>query len=368
LIKYPTSPNPKRQHGLAALVLLSILVLALSTATVLSLSLNDSSNKQLKKDIKALAKAKTTLLAYSTTQSTLGSLPCPDTDNPRDGLENRNGNICTANIGGLPYRNLAIDELRDSSGSHLWYAVSPSYTNNSGAIQRNSSINNNYFLNATEVTAVVIAPGSALDGQQRANVNVINYLEGENANGSIDTYAQQLSDDNNDLLIGLDLSEFWTLNQLAIAEQLEDLLASYRSACGDYPWAANFSVGTDNSVTNLQAGTFPLNSALPTDWNTGCAAGIQPSLEMQNNWLDEIYYAFCRVAEGNCLQVLGDTNQMTSAVVITPGIELATQNRNNYLLSEYFEDENANGNSPFRFTRSNNMSTTQNDHLHIITP
>lgn len=50
-------------------------------------------------------------------------LPCPDTN--ADGLEDRNGSRCSADLGGVPYRNLGIEDedVEDSWGNAIRYAV-----------------------------------------------------------------------------------------------------------------------------------------------------------------------------------------------------------------------------------------------------
>jgi prepilin-type N-terminal cleavage/methylation domain-containing protein len=53
-------------------------------------------------------------------------LPCPDTDNPPDGKENRTGTGCTASSGLLPWVDLGIAQ-QDAWGNRLHYAVIPQF-------------------------------------------------------------------------------------------------------------------------------------------------------------------------------------------------------------------------------------------------
>ena len=66
----------------------------------------------------ALANIKSTLLTFLTVNK---YLPCPDTDN--DGLEDRNGDSCTATEGQLPSLTLGGVKARDSYGSHYIYSI-----------------------------------------------------------------------------------------------------------------------------------------------------------------------------------------------------------------------------------------------------
>ncbi len=335
---------------------------------VASISTNNIKSRKAKETTAALQRAKQALFGYSAVQAVKGSLPCPDTDNPRDGRENRIAGVCQATLGGLPYRDLSTDDLRDASAAQLWYAVDPIYSDANNLIARNSSVNGSYSLNGTSVAALVIAPGATLDGQQRDNVVTANYLEGENANTSINTYAQTTNAANNDLIQGLETAAYWHLNEQATLREASDLLLAYRSACGEYPWAADFTLAADDSIANLQQGSFPLNSALPINWNTGCASGLLPSAALADHWSDQIYYAFCLNAEANCLSIIGDRVGNAAAVLIAPGTQLATQNRGNYMLAEYFEAENASGTRLFRWIAPKNINGNFNDYLHIVSP
>lgn len=358
----------RKQSGVILLIMLSVLVLALTSVVIAKVSLNKLKSRNMHEDGKVLQQAQEALLAYSVVNAVPGTLPCPDNDTPQDGLENRVGTNCSAPIGRLPYRSLGIDNLNDSSGNSLWYAVAPAYTESSTAIARNSSIANNFLIDGQAVSALAIAPGGALQGQQRSPVTVAGFLEGENANASVDVYAQVRDDNNNDLLIGLRVQEFWELNQIKILDDIGGLLNDYKSACGEFPWAASFIIGPDDSINALQVGSFPLDTALPVDWNTGCALGIEPSNNLRDHWRDQIYFQFCRVSEGSCLQLTGDLNQMVDAVVIAPGNIILAQDRSSYALSEYFEDENASGSSPYKFLNLKNHSVNFNDSVYVVSP
>lgn len=83
-----------------------------------------------------LTEAKQSLLTYYSIH--YGRLPCPDSDTPPDGLENRNNDTsCTVPEGVLPWNNLRIDKAVDAWGHPLRYRASEFYT---GAPSPNDSL------------------------------------------------------------------------------------------------------------------------------------------------------------------------------------------------------------------------------------
>jgi hypothetical protein len=121
-----------------------------------------------------------------------GSLPCPDTDN--DGIAQLlSGNACPSYVGRLPWRTLGLPDLRDASGERFWYALSPSLRDDESAEPINSATPGQLRISGadprTDVAAVLIAPGPALDGQRRTPASEndrTQYLERGNADGDND--------------------------------------------------------------------------------------------------------------------------------------------------------------------------------------
>ncbi|TNF39269.1 MAG: hypothetical protein EP315_00050, partial [Gammaproteobacteria bacterium] len=153
----------------------------------------------------ALAKAKKALISYAVsfyyrqTTATLepyqgytGFLPCPETATSGEGQAAGNcGAQYTSSLGKLPWRDLDLEPLKDSAGQCLWYAVSSEFKN-SGAVNPgpgfsrtemlNDDTNGSFILYKEDgvnlingatpedrVVALVIAPGSPINGQARAN-------------------------------------------------------------------------------------------------------------------------------------------------------------------------------------------------------
>lgn len=121
-----------------------------------------------------------------------GYLPCPDIK--------KNGSAegsCALNgpshwtIGYLPFETLELEELRDPSGSRLWYATSDAYRNFATTEPLNSGTPGELSVDgAGDVVAVIFAPGAPLAGQNRPSgandettpiaEQIGHYLEGRN--------------------------------------------------------------------------------------------------------------------------------------------------------------------------------------------
>ncbi len=186
----------KRQRGLVVLI---FVLLALTIALgFLFVSFGSSSSEKNRRDRineEVLQKAKEALIAYATAQKMTsltpmpGTLPCPDMDD--DGISetscgSASGSTQQANrLGRLPWKTLGLDDLRDSAGERLWYAVSSKYKANtanvdlnpstglgtitlrnpSGAVMLDGTSANVYNADAGGAVAIVIAPGVPLQRQ-----------------------------------------------------------------------------------------------------------------------------------------------------------------------------------------------------------
>jgi hypothetical protein len=125
----------------------------------------------------ALAAAREALIARAVAASERpGSLPCPDVDNDGDAEAPNLLGVCPSNLGRLPWRTLGVPDLRDGSGEHLWYALSPRFRDHALAQPINSDSkgtltvysNTTTVVVTTEAAAVVFAPGGVLSGQNRS--------------------------------------------------------------------------------------------------------------------------------------------------------------------------------------------------------
>ncbi|MHB8666942.1 MAG: hypothetical protein ACYC7B_05415 [Burkholderiales bacterium] len=194
---------PASQRGIALLILLSIIGMAIIFALVAGLnkSANDLARARDLKTYAALAQAKAALINYAVTYKDThdnpgsskyyvpGYLPCPDLGSST--YEGQAASNCPLSgptalvsvIGRLPWRTLGLDALKDGSGECLWYAVSGTYKNDpnnkvSGSTTTSNMMNwdtNGQFAVVdsngntlagsspdNEAVAVIFAPGSAL--------------------------------------------------------------------------------------------------------------------------------------------------------------------------------------------------------------
>lgn len=354
------------QRGAALLVILAIILVAFTVTLTASLSINGIRQKSTQKNITVMAQAKTAIEGYALRQQPMGGLPCPDIDD--DGFADVVGVNCSAYLGRLPYKTLSLPELRDGDGSVLWYAVERNLVASSSAA-KNSSALHSLVLDSQPMAALVIAANRVVDNQVRGTpINVNAYLEGENASANTEIFEQVVDEDHNDQLLGISYSAFWHLVQRSYVKQLGELLSRYQQACGELPWAASFGGPPYNSVDLQQAGAVPFHSALPVDWNTGCAAGIVPANWWYTHWGPEIYYAMCTSAQANCISIVGDSPQAAAGVLVAPGVPIGSQSRPSTDLTQYFENENADGATPFELLRIMNFSGSFNDVVYPITP
>ena len=194
---------PARQRGIALLILLAIISMAIIFALVAGLNKNagELARARDQKTYAALAQAKAALIAYAVTYGddpshadrVPGFLPCPDLGTST--YEGQAALSCPLSgpsslvsvIGRLPWRTLGLDALKDGSGECLWYAVSGTYKNNPNGVSTNTSTSNmmNWDTNGqfkvvdsngntlagsspdNQAVAVIFAPGAALSGQSR---------------------------------------------------------------------------------------------------------------------------------------------------------------------------------------------------------
>jgi len=202
-----------------AILALVALISAFLIASALNRTSADVSNEREDRSMGALRKAKAALIAHAAneqwqlykalpktplTDSSVyfqpGALPCPDQDDDGDAdctLPNT-----SSLIGRVPYKTIGLDDPRDASGERLWYALShdfrklrctsipapPTPPSPSGCTIINSDTQGQLTVvgiaPATQVVAVLFAPGEALQGQNRDPANAsahndpLNYLEG----------------------------------------------------------------------------------------------------------------------------------------------------------------------------------------------
>tara|TARA_R110002072_G_scaffold1780_13_gene15000 strand:+ start:85890 stop:86990 length:1101 start_codon:yes stop_codon:yes gene_type:complete len=351
---------PHFSSGAAILIFITLILLAATSLLVVELSVNQRLQLRTNDKASSLGEAQQALLGYALAQAIPGTLPCPDSTG--DGLANPNGANCQSQLGLLPTRTLNLPELDDGSGAKLWYAVDLNYVGNATAL-KNSSVTTTLRLDARTVSAVVIAPGPAVDNQSRQLLVRTDFLEGLNADADLAEYESTSSASQNDRIVGIDVGRYWALMERRVLIDATQLLNAYRAACNEYPWAANFG-GPYTSVNSQQNGAPPLNTALPDNWGAACAGGTAPTpaTYLVNHWIDQLYYGMCTAAQGNCLTVLGSSVSPVAGILLAPGIALASQTRPDSDPGDYFEAENDSlPTTQFRQRTLNNHTSSYND-------
>ncbi len=187
-----------KQHQGSALLLI-LLVLGVAGSYLLLHSLRDLRSEREQITAQALTQAKEALLGFAASYADShagqvnGYLPLPDLGSSRNNAIVSAEGIAAANFAGnaiglsvlgrLPWRTLGLGPLRDGSGECLWYAVSGSFQD----VRQSSPMNwdtpgqfepHGYAGTPgglspklpvhQRATAVIFAPGAALDGQLRA--------------------------------------------------------------------------------------------------------------------------------------------------------------------------------------------------------
>ncbi len=273
----------KRQQGAVILTLMLVVLSASSFVVIKALNANTVRRAQVDLTTKqALMEAKSALMgyaiAYHATTPTLGKgpghLPCPDHD--AAGTQGSSDAVpdCTVassnETGRFPWRTLGMHELLDGSGAPLWYAVSnghramanpPLNSETAGALQVDA---------ATDVVAVIIAPGAALAGQYRDTANeydAADFLEDENASVGDNTFVSIASDDFNDVIVRITRGELMAAVERTVLNEVAAALDNYfddpdadddtsgddpdcgaDTDCDDgYPWLSDFA---DPSTSN----------------------------------------------------------------------------------------------------------------------
>lgn len=330
----------KQQSGVIFLLFIMTLILAGTLVVVGQLSRNKQSIQSNQATIISMASAKDALMGYALGQTIPGMLPCPDRDG--DGDADTTGVSCSVTLGFLPFRDLGLPELRDTSGTKLWYSIDPTYALATPPF--NSSSESLLTHDGNNVAFVILAPNASLHNQTRNdnNPDIDDYFEGDNADNAPYDFIYQYDDDHNDQLLSYSLNEFWALIESSIVAPAATLeLSEYLIHCGSYPWAVTFNNNTGTSTIGLQQGLLPLVNAIPSD-GSSCASSLSTQAWLRDHWSQQLYYQFCLPSQGQCLNIAGDSMSTASATVIAPGTRLsAAQIRPSNNLADYFENTNA---------------------------
>ncbi|GAB1234205.1 hypothetical protein UT5_05990 [Ferrigenium sp. UT5] len=285
-----------RQNGGAMLVMLVILVIGITTVFITSLSESAIRNKRVLSSADALARAKEALIGFAISygdthpedplqpRDTAGYLPCPDINASNgEGSSNTCGTAGANSMGRLPWRTLGLTGILDGQQDCLWYAVSGNYKNNpkyGGTMNWDTPAQLHVFdsnggeLEAGEVVAVIISPGTPLPGNAeragtttpicRGNYTASAYLDNDTEHGINNADISQakfimphdhrdangnITLSTNDQFVYITRQDIWTAAEKRIAREAKQCLDDYAaSAGGKYPLATSVSMTSAPSL------------------------------------------------------------------------------------------------------------------------
>ncbi|CAG1004367.1 hypothetical protein MTYP_03166 [Methylophilaceae bacterium] len=290
-------PYSCKQHGGVLMVMLLIMIVGAATLLVSSLGSSAITIERDKTTANALAQAKEALVGRALADDNHpGSLPCPDVDD--DGKLTMNvdyvGSTCTSPIGRLPWITLGLPELRDGAGEHLWYTVSKTFAA-IGTPLINSDTQGTLSISGTSsasnVIAIVFAPSSAIQGDNRSpsatatcstlpilngssyvaqSLCATNYLEGNNAAANtwatpnLNYHSSDTSSTFNDRMISITHKDLMPLIEKRIAREVKGCLDGYASDhSSTYPWATPVDDTTNYAgAVNTLFGRLPTNATI----------------------------------------------------------------------------------------------------------
>ncbi|MES2501352.1 MAG: hypothetical protein V4545_02010 [Pseudomonadota bacterium] len=427
------------ERGLALLALVFLIAIIVTVYTVKKLNASEITTQRDKNTAAALAEAKDALIGWSIAHPQYpGILPFPDRS---AGDGNYDGNADCTNfvpafdllIGKLPYAAQTVPcigaganqygvsaDLVDGSGERLWYAVSRNLIRSSvalGSLIINPAIadappqpwlvvrDKNGQIISSRVAAVIIAPGTAIGGQNRngglAGANA--YLDSitiagvtySNANYAIANEDFIIGDDMryvspsnpvyqqpyeyNDKLIYITIDELMlALNKRAVGEAANSLRAYYQASAVNaadrfYPYAAILGDLNNACEEGIQQGLLPINSVASNCTHPNNGLTDLPVWFTESRWQDFMYYALsndCSFALPGCalgaIQVGAQAN--VNALLIATGATVAGQARPSPNVNNYL-DSNENADMDFVFDAVGTLNTNNyNDQMLIVAP
>ncbi|MEQ8497451.1 MAG: hypothetical protein RLW42_24805, partial [Gammaproteobacteria bacterium] len=211
-------------------------------------------------DARVLAAARDALVGYAVAYPERvnpahgpGYLPCPAPD--ARGIAGPACALATGTtLGRFPWHTLRVNDLRDSSGAGLWYALAESHRNNPKHEPLNAWTRASLAHGGEAIVAALIAPGASLAGQHRgaggagsSGDYVEHYLVDAGARGALSTRSAS-----NDRVLLLDATMLHrAIGQRALSSMTR-VLERYTARHGRLPWlvppAAPFPSGAQVGV------------------------------------------------------------------------------------------------------------------------
>ena len=353
------------QNGGAMLVMLVILVIGITTAFVASLSSTSISNQRNNTTAEALARAKEALIGYAVTYGDInplkpyGLLPCPDSNGSLPANGEGSSELCgTTNvnvIGRFPWRTLDLPALFDGTGECFWYALSGNYKNtlttpptmnwdNAGQLQIFDSNGNE--IAPGEIVAVVIAPGTPVNGNSDrsgnnaptcgGNFTASAYLDNDtdhgidNSNIALGQFIMphEHRDANgnitltvNDQFIYITRQDIWYAIENRIARDVRKCLDAYAATSGGkYPWAVPVTSAPYVGSVNTRFGRIPDSPNINTPYSSA-----DPQINDMLDYLEALQIALDNFAANDtpatrsALDTAGDNLNDTADDILDAG-------------------------------------------------
>ncbi len=230
----------RRQHGFAAISILTFIVIAslYSLTSQLKVAATTNPHAREARSIETLARAKSALIAFAAENPNRpGGLPCPDRDG--DGEAELTCDRPEWRVGFFPWQTLRTGDLRDASGSRLWYALSANFRNDpdiaiNSLVQGELTVQRKdpsgaITIETEDAVALVIAPGVPLPNQKRTgptDPRVDAWLEGENAGGVGTVFTTSRGNAQiNDALVALSAAELFDVVDRVVAGRIRAEIA-----------------------------------------------------------------------------------------------------------------------------------------------
>ncbi len=242
-------------RGFVTLLMLLVLLSAGSAVLLRALNQRTASAAHAEASTRAaLATAREALLGYAVRYPDTpgvaltagpGRLPCPDTrldrGDPLGAADSPCAQATGTETGRFPWHTLGLPELRDGTGAPLWYAVSNNFRAHLTAALNNESrgtLRLDDCAKEQDIVALVIAPGTALEGQARRGpvFDAAAYLEGDNASRGDGCFSERKDAAHNDEILTITRADLMQGVEPRVLREVDNALRRHVQAHGAMPW------------------------------------------------------------------------------------------------------------------------------------
>lgn len=246
--------SPPAQQGAALLITLALVGIIAGMAVLWIASSAATDAQRVQDTARAMGMIRDALVARAAGDlNRPGSLPCPDVNNDGQStpIPDWTGSACASYVGRVPWKTLDLPDLRDADSERFWYALSPVFRDYQFAGTLNSDTTGSLTVTGTpaasNVIAMIFAPGTSLSGQDRdpANTNVTtelpHYLDGENNDSDTTYQAGPETSTFNDRVLLITRDMLMPSVEQRVARQARRCLENFAAANGGrYPFAAQW--------------------------------------------------------------------------------------------------------------------------------